>query len=470
LIPNKIKWLGLLLLPALMLAADCFAPEEPEISRLESIQRHGSLVMLTRNSASTYFLDAEGETGPEYELVRAFADHLGVDLKVRVADSFSDLSTLLEQGEGDLIAANLTRTPQRELQFRFGPDYAETTTLVVFRRDLPRPRSIQDLVGLNMAVIGSSSYDDLLMDHASTLPQLQWEAREGVGMEDLLLAIDHGELDATLVDASIFSINRQFYPSVVGAFELQGKQPQAWAFVRDDDDSLSQQAEQFLHEYRSDGRLAALRERFYTNQDRLDYVGMFHFMHKVRERLPSYMDTFQQVATDRDVDWRLLAAMGYQESHWDPQAASPTGVRGLMMLTLNTASLLGLDNRLDPTQSIEGGARYFQRMHAKIPARIAEPDRTWMVLAAYNMGWGHLEDARVLAQRAGGNPDRWDDVEKALPLLTQEPHYRTTRYGYARGHEAQRYVSNIREYWEILKWMDTREHPLLVAQETTLAP
>jgi len=141
-----------------------------------------------------------------------------------------------------------------------------------------------------------------------------------------------------------------------------------------------------------------------------------------------------------------------------------------MMLTRNTASQLGLDDRLDPQQSILGGALYLQRMLAKIPARIPAPDRTWMALAAYNMGYGHLEDARVLTQHLGGNPDSWNDVRKNLPLLTQEKYYETARHGYARGHEAQRYVRNIRSYYDVLTWMDTREHPLLMAQQTVLAP
>ena len=163
------------------------------------------------------------------------------------------------------------------------------------------------------------------------------------------------------------------------------------------------------------------------------------------------------------VDWRLLAAIGYQESHWDPQASSYTGVRGIMMLTERTATQMGLTDRLDPQQSIDGGARYFLRLHGRIPDRIEEPDRTWMALAAYNMGLGHLEDARVLTQSLGGDPDSWDDVAQRLELLSQEKWHSQTRYGYARGREARQFVENIQSYYETLVWMDTREHPLLIA-------
>ena len=229
------------------------------------------------------------------------------------------------------------------------------------------------------------------------------------------------------------------------------------------DRSLVEQAEIFMAEARSDGRLAAILDAFYTGGERMDRVGMHQFMGQVRKRLPPLIPVFQEVAEAYDMDWRLLAAVGYQESHWDPQASSFTGVRGLMMLTQRTATQLGVTDRLDPYQSIEGGARYLQNLHRRIPDRIDEPDRTWLALAAYNMGMGHLEDARVLTEMQDGDPDSWQDVEARLDLLSQEAWHSQTRYGYARGYEARKFVQNIKSYYETLVWMDTREHPLLVA-------
>jgi membrane-bound lytic murein transglycosylase F len=322
---------------------------------------------------------------------------------------------------------------------------------------------MKDLVGMQVAVIAGSSYEEMMIEASREIEELKWDAVENAGMEDLLLAVSEGEIDATLVDSNILKINKQFYPSVNRAFVLDAVQPQAWAFNKGDDDSLVQQARLFLETAKSDGTLADLHDRFYNRADQLDQVGMFHFLKQVRNRLPVLLPVFQAVADQHDVDWRLLAAMGYQESHWDPEATSRTGVRGIMMLTQNTAAQMGLEDRLDPVQSIEGGARYFLRLHERTPARIPEPDRTWMTLAAYNMGWGHLEDARILTQRQGANPDSWRDVNERLPLLTQEKWHKQTKHGYARGMEAQRYVRNIRNYFDILVWMETRSHPLLVA-------
>ena len=165
------------------------------------------------------------------------------------------------------------------------------------------------------------------------------------------------------------------------------------------------------------------------------------------------------------MDWRFLAAVSYQESLWNSKAVSPTGVKGLMMLTNNTALQLKIKNRRDPVKSVHGGTKYYLSMHKKIPARIGEPDRTWFALAAYNVGFGHLEDARILAQRAGLNPDLWSDVKKYLPLLSKKKWYEQTKHGYARGREPVTYVQNIRNYYDVLVWLDHKgEINSLVAQ------
>jgi membrane-bound lytic murein transglycosylase F len=445
-----------------VLVAPLLLSGQDTLTLLEKAQKRGSLTILTRNGASSYFIGPEGGTGPEYDLAAAFAEYLGLDLEVEVADEFGDLGRMLSSRQGELIAANLTRTPAREKLFSFGPDYAEETTVVVYKRGRERPRELQDLVGKRVSVIAGSSYETLLEQAQKTIPDLRWTTEQYGSMEDLLVAISDGQLDATLVDSNIFKINSQFYPGLKVGFTFASQQQQAWAFQPGDDDSLVQKARSFFKLIDENGRLVAIRERYTEISNELDRVGMFQFMKQVRSRLPTLIPLFQEVAEAHDVDWRLLAAIGYQESHWDPDATSRTGVRGIMMLTQRTATQLGVNNRLDPEQSIEGGARYFLRMHRRVPARIQEPDRTWMALAAYNMGYGHLEDARVLTQKQGGDPDLWLDVNERLPLLSQEKWYRQTRYGYARGYEAKQYVENIRSYFDTLIWMETRSHPMLI--------
>jgi membrane-bound lytic murein transglycosylase F len=433
-------------------------------SQLEQVLQRGSLTMLTRNGASSYYLGADGPTGPEYALVREFTDYLGVELKIEVAVAFNQLSGLLDRGRGELIAANLARTPGRELIFNFGPDYLETSTVAVYRRGQRRPRSMEDLAGMKIMVIAGSSYEEALKEAGKNIPGLEWEPRSDVGVEALLLAVSDGAIDATLVDSTIYQLNGHYYPGVATGFTLPGALPLAWAFAPGSDDSLVQKARAFMLQAGHDKRLQNIHNAFYLPENRLDRVSMFQFLQQVRERLPDLLPLFQQVAADYEMDWRLLAAIGYQESHWNPEASSYTGVRGVMMLTRRTANQLGVSDRLNAEQSIEGGARYFLRLRSRIPNRIPEPDRSWMALAAYNLGMGHLEDVRVLTEKQGSNPDSWEQVSQRLELLSKEKWHQQTRYGYARGFEAKQYVENVRSYYDILIWMDTQDHPLLTAQ------
>lgn len=434
-------------------------------SQLEQVHQRGSVKMLTRNGASSYYLGADGPTGPEYELVQAFAEYLGVGLEIEVTETFAGLERQLHRGNGDLIAANLTRTQPRELRFNFGPDYLRTTTEIVYRRGQRRPEEPGDLASLDIMVIAGSSYEEVLRGLQADHPEIKWEAREDVGIEELLLAVADGAIDVTLIDSNIYRINRPFYPRIASAFTLDAELPHAWAFPPGDDDSLVQMARSFMLTARTSGLIEAIEERFYRYPEQLGRVSMHQFLGQVRERLPGLLPMFRETASRLGLDWRLLAAISYQESQWDPEAVSFTGVRGLMMLTRRTARQVGIDDRLDPEQSVTGGARYFLNLYRRLPSRIRDPDRVWFTLAAYNMGMGHLEDARILTERLGGNPDQWSDVEQRLDLLSQERYYKDLRYGYARGFEARKFVSNVQRYYDTLVWMDTRSHPLLTVQE-----
>jgi len=216
------------------------------------------------------------------------------------------------------------------------------------------------------------------------------------------------------------------------------------------DHSLLNRVGAFFVGVRGDGTVARLLDRYYGDREEIDYLFSRNFLEHVQTRLPQYVHWFQEAASKHELDWRLLAAMGYQESKWDPSAVSYTGVRGLMQLTEDTAAMIRAGNRLDPRSSIFGGARYLAKLMSMVPARIPEPDRTWFAVAAYNVGFGHVEDARVLTQQSGRNPDRWEDVREFLPLLAQERWYTRTRRGYARGWEPVAYVNNVQAYLNIL--------------------
>jgi membrane-bound lytic murein transglycosylase MltF len=238
------------------------------------------------------------------------------------------------------------------------------------------------------------------------------------------------------------------------AFDISEPQLLAWVLPKTEDKSLLVEVQKFFKEIKDNGELTRMIERNYGHVEDFDYVDTKVFRRHIEQRLPQFETLFKQAANEQNVDWRLIAAMGYQESHWNPNAISPTGVRGIMMLTLKTAQDLDITNRLDPKNSIYGGTRYFKKTRDRIDKDIAEPDRTWMAMAAYNVGFYHVKDARQLAHKLKKNPNRWADIKTVLPLLAKRKWYKQTHYGYARGWEPVHYVENVRSYYDILKWVD----------------
>ncbi len=432
-----------------LLLAGCSIPDP----LLEQIKHNGELVVLTRNSATTYFEDRDGLAGFEYDLIQMFAQELGVKVRFVIPKEFNHMLPMLMRGEGHIAAAGLTVTPNRKTMVRFGPSYQKITQQLIYKHGGNRPKTLDDTIGSIFEVVAGSSHEEELLRRREKQPRLDWVANSELGSEELINLVWEQVLDYTVADSNEVSVSLRFYPELGVAFDLTQPEDLAWAFPHSEDSSLYDAARNFFHRMRFSRKLDKLLERYYGKTVNIGFVGTNTFKFHARDRLPQYIRLFQQAAESTAFDWRLVAAMGYQESHWDPKAVSPTGVRGIMMLTNNTAKELGVEDREDPEQSIMGGARYLRKIEKRIPQRIQGEDRIWMSLAAYNIGFGHLEDARVLTQRKGGNPDKWEDVQTFFPLLSQEKYYTKAKHGYARGREPIIYVENIRTYFTLLSWL-----------------
>ncbi len=427
------------------------APAPP--SRLQRIQSSGKLRILTVYGATTYYPVGDGFAGFEYELAGRFAAWLGVDAEFVVADSVGDLLVRMIAGEADLAAAGLTITDVRRQYLVFSRPYQEIREQLVYRGGDRRPRGIAELGDGFLEVMASSSHARTLERLRLRHPGLTWRT-SAARVEELLRRVQVGLIDYTIVDSNQFAVLRRFFPRLRVAFDLGKPVELAWAFVRDRDRSLVEAADRFLAQVQKSRMLEQLIDRYYGHVDALGFVDVCVFQRHVRQRLPRFRPYFEAAGRRYGWDWRLLAAVAYQESHWRVDAKSPTGVQGLMMLTRQTARQVGVRDRLDPGTGVLGAARYLRQLRDKIPERIPEPDRTWFALAAYNVGFGHLEDARVLTQRAGGDPDRWIDVKRFLPLLARKKWYVRTKHGYARGWEPVRYVENIRNYYDLLRQLE----------------
>jgi len=425
-----------------------------EKSSLQQVLNNKVLKVGTRFGLTTYYNGVSGPEGFEYELTKGFADYLGVELEVQPYYSLTELFPQLEQQHLDLIAAGLSVTPQRQTRFRFGPVYQQASQKLIFKQGNPRPRKMTDLNG-ELLITSDSSHAETLQTLKMEQPELSWQETNDMDAEELLEQVIDGEINYTITDSNILSVMRLRHPELSIGFTVQQEQGIAWALNAQQDDTLLAALIEYFGHIQLNGQLSALKDKYFGHVRQFNYVDTRAFIKAARTKLPQYQPWFEQYA-DR-LDWRLLAAMSYQESHWNPRAKSPTGVRGMMMLTLDTAKYLGIRSRLDPEQSIKGGAKYLNILEKRIPARISAPDRLWFALAAYNVGLGHVEDARILTEKQGANPDLWVDVKKRLPLLRQKKYYKGTKYGYARGDEAVKYVANIRGYYDTLSFFDQQQ-------------
>ena len=447
---NRPLCLAGVILAGLMLLSLAACDPGPGRAQLADIRERGELHVLTRNAPTTWYEDRDGPAGPEYEMVEAFAAHLGVEVRYELAGSVSEILQRVAEGEADIGAAGISRTRERGSNVRFGPVYQEVEQQVVCRRGGAGPQSAEDLVGLSLKVPAGTTYGRRLQQLAQVHPELAWEAAEGQTTEQMLAEVWRRQIDCTIADSNIVDINRRYFPELEVMFALGDPDHFAWV-LPPAASGLHRELRRWFSEFERVGGLDAVIERYYGFVEVFDYVDMRAFQRRIEQRLPQYRPIFEQAGERYGFDWTLLAAQAYQESHWDPHARSPTGVRGMMMLTRRTAAAMEVSNRLDARESIMGGARYMQRLYRWLDEEIEEPDRTWVTLAVYNVGMGHFRDAQALARELGRNPHSWPDLRDTLPLLAQPEYYQRTRYGYARGSEPVRYVQRIRDYQDVLQ-------------------
>lgn len=414
-------------------------------------EKSGELVVVTRNSPTTYYLNAKSEAvGFEHDLISLFAREQGWKVRFVLAETLPELFDIMSKGKAHIAAAGLSVTAERRLNQRFGPTYGQVKEWVVCRQSRQPPKSPAEMRGLRLEVVAQSSHVESLRLLKKRNPDLVWVEMKVPSSEELLERVELGLSDCTIADSDSFDIARNFHPNLASTFTLGGSLPQAWLIGQRMSLGFSRDVMRFFLASEKNGELARLRERYFGHVKRLEEADVLGVLEKRGTLLRELAPHFYKAQSETELDWRLLAAVAYQESQWDASAVSFTGVRGIMMLTEDTADHLGVKDRLDPKESIMGGSRYIVSLMAALPEEVADPDRVWMALAAYNVGMGHVQDARVLAQRLGRDPNTWNDLKEVLPLLARGKYAAKLRYGYARGGEARAFVENVRIYYDIL--------------------
>lgn len=443
----------LLLTGITFLLTTCGRP--PDV--LSQVRQSGILRVATVNSATTYFVDRDGPKGFEYDLARRFADALGVRIQPVVVTDRQAIVRAVHRNRAQMGIGLSADRKVRE-QIRFTPAYLENDLVTVYHRRHARPRHMTDLSG-HLVLPEVPALVAWIHRH---YPDLQFTIDHNASPEELMERVAHGNIDATIANKKLVAMNQRYHTSLRMGFTLQGTHmKRTWVLARHpqghSDNTLYPEALDYLQAGRTRRHIQILDNRYFGHARQLGFVGGAEFERQIKKRLGRWRAAFERAGHKYDVDWRLLAAIGYQESRWDERAVSPTYVHGLMMLTRDTAKHTGTRNRRDPHQSIDGGTRYLLELRTQLPESIKPPDRTWFALAAYNLGLGHVLDARHLLERAGRDPDIWLNLKEALGWLSQQKHARHTRHGYAPGTVAATYVSNIRAYYDILRWMTRHE-------------
>jgi membrane-bound lytic murein transglycosylase F len=409
---------------------------------------------VTINSPNTYFTNENHQlAGLEYDLSKLFVESLGPEFKleVLVVDSFSKIIPALLSNKADIAAADISVTTERKNIVEFSDPYQDVQQFVVYNRDRnPKPKNLSALDGHIIAVPAGTSFAERVRKLSKQHAGLVWDEIENTSSEQLLEALANEEIDYTIADSHLLAVMQYYYPSISPAFAIGEPEKIAWAMARGKNPERIKQINAFFKQIKQDGTLRRIVDRYHGNTKRLKTIDVKTFLTRMQTILPKYTRLFKQAQDVTDVDWRLLAAISYQESHWDTYSTSPTNVRGLMMLTEQTSDMMNVQDRLDPKQSIPAGAKFFLWMKDRFPERIPEPDRTYFALAAYNNGVGHIEDARVIAQRLGLNPDSWADVKTTLLKLNDPQYYAQAKHGYCSCGGPIIYTESVRSYYQIL--------------------
>ena len=414
---------------------------------LPGLKERRRLRMITRNNALTYFIHRGRQVGFEYELINEFADRHNLRLDIVIPESHADLLAYLNEGKGDVVAAAMTITEERGKQAAFTLPYNEVDELVVVRADEDSIASLEDLAGRTVHVRASSSFYSTLMALADSIAGLQVvPLPDDLETEDILAGVEEGRYDITLCDSNLLDVELAYGRALKAAFSIKPT-VLGWA-VRRDNPALLAALNQYVQEEKSGLFFNMMKKRYFKNKRtitrakdslRVDLSG----------RLSPYDELVKKYAQQYGQDWRLITAQMYQESKFDPQATSWVGARGLMQIMPVTGRELGFTDLHDPEENIHAGVKYLSQLANRFDPQIPIEERMRFALAAYNVGYGHVLDARRLARENGWNPDRWfGHVEQAMRLLAKPAYYKRARYGFCRCGQPVHYVGNIQNRYD----------------------
>jgi membrane-bound lytic murein transglycosylase F len=422
---------------------------EYKFSTLHKITKAGQITVITRNSAHCYYTYRDEPMGFEYELAKEFADYLGVKLKIQITEDWEEMVPALVNGTGAFIAAGMTITPKRQKQAAFSDGYMDIQQHIISRRNRAKIKKLEDLSGKTIHVRTATSYQERLEELQKKGIDLTIELHHDLPTEELIQHVDKGEIEFTVADSNVALLSRRHFPGAVMAGAISDLQQLGWA-VHPEAQRLKVKINSFFKIIKKNGKYDEIYNKYYGDVANFDYVDLSIFHRRIKTRLSRYSPFIKAAAKKHGFDWRLISAQIYQESHLNPWAKSPAGAKGLMQLLSSTARSLGVKDIYNPVENINAGVQHLKNLYDLFNGADGT-DRLLISLAAYNIGQGHIRDARQLAVNMDLDPNLWESLAKTLPLLSFRKYYKNSKYGYCRGTEPVLYIKQIMIYYDILK-------------------
>jgi len=416
---------------------------------LHKILKNGELTVITKNIDHCYYLYHDEPMGFEYELTKAYADYLDVRLNIKIVDKLENMIPALKNGTGALIAAGMPITPSHKKNLIFSDGYMSIHPHIITHRYNTKIKNVKDLADKTIHIRSGSAYLERLEELRREGTDLNIQVHEDLLTEELIQKVSDREIEVTIAASNIAILNRRYYPWAIMKGSIGAEQQLGWA-VNPNAHQLLASINTFFDTIKKNGKFDEIYYKYYGDTDDFDYIDLSAFHRRIKARLSRYSPFIKAAARKHGFDWRLIVAQIYQESHLNPWAKSRAGARGLMQLLPRTARDLGVKDIYNPVENINGGVRHLKYLYDAFESA-DEEDRLLFSLAAYNIGQGHVSDARDLAAKMNLDPDQWDSLSKTLPLLRHKKYYKHAKYGYCRGTEPVKYIKQIMIYYDLLK-------------------
>lgn len=458
------------ILPLFLVLASCSRLSDateavPEVNTdLDAIRERGFINALVDNNSYGYFIYRGRSMGFEYELLRLFANHLQVDLRIKIESGIENAIDRLNQGDGDILAFPLAITSERTGRITFTKPMFETHQVLVQRKPENWRRLTADeinrqlirrpsaLINREVYVRPNSSFEQRLRNLSAEIGGEIIIRTDSANMstEDFIKAVALGEIHYTVADQFIAQVNAGYYPNLDVETVLSLPQQIAWS-VRNTSPQLLLAFNEWLAQIKKEPTFMVIYNRYFKNPRTSLIRVQSDYSSLAGNKISPYDDLIKQGAEKLGWDWRLLAAVVYQESRFDPEGESWAGAKGLMQLMPETAKRFGVSNPNDPHQSIRAGVNYLKHLDRYWLKEVSdEEERIKFVLASYNAGLSHIIDARKLTVKYGGNPNVWSEVEYYLLKKSDPAYYKDplVMAGYCKCEEPVNYVKEIFERYE----------------------